>query len=55
MPATAKCDSHYCTCLDCLVWRNRHKIISIFYCAAQGDQGKYNSDCHVLLLPAFLP
>ncbi len=55
MPATATHDSHYCTYLGHLGWCDRDKIISIFCCAAQGDQGKYNSDCLVSQLLAFLP
>jgi hypothetical protein len=33
----------------------RNRIIFIFCCAAQGNQGKYNSDCRMSLSQAFLP
>ncbi len=46
-PATATHDSHYYTCLGHLGQLNTDRIISI-------DQGKYSSDCHILLLLTFL-
>ncbi len=47
MLTTAARDSHYCTCLGHLGWHNKDLIISI-------DQGKYSSDCRVLLSLTFL-
>jgi len=46
-PATATHDSHYYTCLGHLGQLNTDRIISI-------GQGKYSSDCHILLLLTFL-
>ncbi len=51
MLATVTSDSHYCTCLGQLGWRDTDRIISILCCAAQGGQGKYSGDCRVTLSP----
>jgi len=37
MPATATSESHYCTCLGHLGWRNTNRIVSI----GQGMQGRH--------------
>ncbi len=45
--ATETCDSHYRTCLGHVGQRNTDRVISI-------GQGKYSSDCSMLLSLMFL-
>jgi hypothetical protein len=53
-PAKVTRDSHYCTSLGHLGRHSTERIISILCCTTLGGQGKYSSDCHLLLSPIVL-
>ncbi len=55
MLAISTCDSHCCTCLGHLGGRNTNRIGSIMRHVTQGGQSEYDSECRMLILPAFLP